>query len=183
MNTYINADITSSYNHANAAFNQANKANGSITSNRLASNLAINIIRVLETANIYSTAVGGNVNIDVSNNTSYFFSSNTTANVTFNLRANGNAGGIYDSLVNIGQTSTVAIALKQGATRYKANLYIDGILQTLYWLGNSAPDYATTQPQAIDVYSFVVFKTAANTYSVLAANSNFGLAQGQPGQG
>ena len=180
MNTYINADITSSYNHANAAFN---KANSSITSDRLSSNLAINIIRVLETANIYSTAVGGNVNIDISNNTSYFFSSNTTANVTFNLRANGNAGGIYDSLVNIGQTSTVAIALKQGSTRYKANLYIDGILQTLYWLGNSAPDYATTQPQTIDVYSFVVFKTAANTYSVLAANSNFGLAQGQPGQG
>jgi hypothetical protein len=77
----------------------------------------------------------------------------------------------------------VAIALKQGATRYKANLCIDGLLQTLYWLGNSAPDYATTQQQSIDVYSFVVFKTAANTYSVLAANSNFGLAQGQPGQG
>ena len=108
---------------------------------------------------------------------------NTTANVTFNLRANGNAGGIYDSLVNIGQASTVALALKQGATRYKANLHIDGVLQTVYWLGNSAPDYATTQPQTIDVYSFVVFKTAANTYSVLAANSNFGLAQGQPGQG
>ena len=86
-------------------------------------------------------------------------------------------------MVNIGQASTVAIALKQGATRYKANLHIDGVLQTLYWLGNSAPDYATTQPQAIDVYSFVVFKTAANAYSVLAANSNFGLAQGQPGQG
>jgi hypothetical protein len=203
-NTYVTANITSTFEQANAAydkanaafvqanagithaqsaFNQANTANGTITSNRLGSNLAINIIQVLETANIYPTAVGGNVNIDIGNNTSYFFSSNTTANVTFNLRANGNAGGIYDSLVNIGQASTVAIALKQGATRYKANLHIDGVLQTVYWLGNSAPDYATTQPQTIDVYSFVVFKTAANTYSVLAANSNFGLAQGQPGQG
>ena len=189
-NTFITANIASTfaqanaaYDKANAAFNQANTANGTITSNRLGSNLAINIIQVLETANIYPTAVGGNVNIDIGNNTSYFFSANTTANVTFNLRANGNAGGIYDSLVNIGQASTVALALKQGATRYKANLHIDGVLQTVYWLGNSAPDYATTQPQTIDVYSFVVFKTAANTYSVLAANSNFGLAQGQPGQG
>ncbi len=138
---------------------------------------------MLESSNIFTTAVGGNVNIDVGNNTSFFFSSNTTANVTFNLRANGNNGGTFDSLVPVANTLTVAIGLKQGSTRYKANLYIDGVLQTVYWLGNSSPNFATSQPQSIDTYSFVVFKTAANTYTILGANTNFGLAQGQPGQG
>ena len=171
----------SAFNHTNAAFDQANTANATITSNRLGANLKINIIQVLESANIFVAAVGGNVNIDIGNNTSYFFSSNTTANVTFNLR--GTSSASFDSTVGIGQTASVAIALKQGATKYKANVYIDGVLQTPYWLGNSSPSYATTQQQSIDVYTYTVFKTAASTYSILAANSNFGLAQGQPGQG
>jgi len=167
---------------ANAAFIQANIANTvTIDSTRLAPNLKLNIIQVLETANIYPTAIGGNVNIDIGINTCYFFSSNTIGNVTFNLR--GTATTPFDSTVGIGQTASVAILLKQGATKYKANVYIDGILQTPYWLGNSSPAYATAQQQSIDVYAYTVFKTAASTYSILAANSNFGLAQGQPGQG
>ena len=95
----------------------------------------------------------------------------------------GTSSASFDSTVSIGQTASVAIALKQGATKYKANVYIDGVLQTPYWLGNSSPAYATAQQQSIDVYTYTVFKTAASTYSILAANSNFGLAQGQPGQG
>jgi hypothetical protein len=167
---------------ANAAFIQANTANTiAIDSTRLAPNLKLNIIQVLESANIFATAISGNVNIDIGVNTSYFFSSNTTGNVTFNLR--GTSSVSFDSTVGIGQTASVAIALKQGATKYKANVYIDGVLQTPYWLGNSSPAYATAQQQSIDVYTYTVFKTAASTYSILAANSNFGLAQGQPGQG
>jgi hypothetical protein len=204
-NTFINANITSTLTHANAAYTHANAASqhanasfevanvaaslansayaaaNNVTSDRLSSNLKLSIIQVLESANIYTTAIGGNVNIDIGNNTSYFFSANTTANVTFNLR--GNAATSFDTTVSIGQTASVAIALKQGATKYKANVYIDGVLQTPYWLGNAAPGYATTQQQSIDVYTYTVFKTAASTYSILAANSNFGLAQGQPGQG
>ncbi len=62
-------------------------ANTAVTNAKLASNLHISLTQVLETANVYSTAVGGNVNIDLENNTVYFFSSNTTANVTFNKNA------------------------------------------------------------------------------------------------
>jgi hypothetical protein len=188
------AQANAAYDRANASFNQANaafsaansaanSANATITSSRLGANLGINIIRVLESSNIFSTAIGGNVNIDVGNNTSYFFSSNATANVTFNLRANGNSGGTFNNLIPVANTLTVAVAMKQGSTRYRANLHIDNVLQTVFWLGNSSPSFATSQPESIDTYSFVVFKTAANTYTVLAANTNFGLAQGQPGQG
>ena len=59
---------------ANAAFNQANTANTlAIDSTRLAPNLKLNIIQVLESANIFATAISGNVNIDIGVNTSYFF--------------------------------------------------------------------------------------------------------------
>jgi len=154
-------------------------ATNQITSNLIAPNVNLSIIRVLETANIYTTGVGGNVNIDVSNNTVYYFTSNTTANVTFNFRANGVNGGNLNSLLSIGQSVSSAILLKQGATRYRANVYIDSALQVPFWLGNSAPGYATTQQESIDTYSFNIIKTAANVYTVLASNSNFQTALNQ----
>jgi hypothetical protein len=154
-------------------------ATNQITSNLIAPNVNLSIIRVLETANIYTTGVGGNVNIDVSNNTVYYFTSNTTANVTFNFRANNSSGGNLDSLLSIGQSVSSAILLKQGATRYRANVYIDSALQVPHWLGNSAPGYATTQQESIDTYSFNIIKTAANVYTVLASNSNFQTALNQ----
>lgn len=148
-----------------------------ISANNLASNLHISLTQVLETGNVYSVAVGGNVNIDLENNTLYFFSSNTTANVTFNFRAN--TQNTLDSQLPIGSTVTSAILLKQGATRYRANVYVDGTLQTPWWLGNSAPSFATTQQESIDVYSFSILKTAANAYTVLASNANFQRASNQ----
>jgi hypothetical protein len=154
-------------------------ATNQITSNLIAPNVNLSIIRVLETANIYTTGIGGNVNIDVSNNTVYYFTSNTTANVTFNFRANNSSGGNLDSLLSIGQSVSSAILLKQGATRYRANVYIDSALQVPFWLGNSAPGYATTQQESIDTYSFNIIKTAANVYTVLASNSNFQTALNQ----
>lgn len=150
---------------------------GQITSNTLAANLQISLTRALETANVFSTAVGGNVNIDLQNNTVYFFSSNTTANVTFNLRAN--TQNTLDSQLGVGQSITTAILLKQGATRYRANVYVDGALQVPFYLGNSAPSFASTQQESVDLYSFNVIKTAANTYTILAANSNFQKALNQ----
>ena len=141
------------------------------------SDLQISLTQVFETGNIYSTAVGGNVNIDLQNNTLYFFSSNTTANVTFNFRAN--TQNTLDSQLGVGQRVTSAILLKQGATRYRANVYVDGVLQSPWWLGNSAPSYATTQQESIDIYSFSVLKTAANVYTVIASNANFQKASNQ----
>ena len=148
-----------------------------ISANNLASNLHISLTQVLETGNVYSVAVGGNVNVDLENNTLYFFSSNTTANVTFNFRAN--TQNTLDSQLPIGSTVTSAILLKQGATRYRANVYVDGTLQSPWWLGNSAPSFATTQQESIDVYSFSILKTAANAYTVLASNANFQRASNQ----
>jgi hypothetical protein len=150
---------------------------GQISGNTLASNLHISLSQTLESANIFATAIGGNVNINLEDNTLYFFSSNTTANVTFNLRAN--TQNTLDSQLLIGQSITTGILLKQGSTRYRANVYIDGTLQTPFYLGNSAPSFATSQQESIDAYAINVLKTASNTYTVLVSNSNFQRATNQ----
>jgi archaellin len=59
-----------------------------ILNDGISANQSLSLVRVLETANVYATPIGGNVNIDISNNTVYLFNANTTANLTFNFRAN-----------------------------------------------------------------------------------------------
>jgi hypothetical protein len=150
-----------------------NMAIGAISSNTLASNLSISLTRVIEEANISSIAIGGNVNIDVVDSTVFFFNANTTANVTFNLRAN--TQNTFDSVTSIGETTSLAIAAKHGTVRHEANLSIDGVQQTLYYAGNTRPANVAITREEINLFSYSIFKTAANVYTVISANTIFGL--------
>jgi len=153
------------------AISANNFAGGGITSNVLASNLTISLARAVETANIVPSAVGEiTYNIHVGNSAVYFFSANTTGNITFNLRAN--TQNIFDSITSIGQSVSVAMIMKHGSTRHSAALQIDGTPQTLYYAGQTAISYTQTlTQQEFNVIGFNVLKTASNTYTVLAANT------------
>lgn len=146
---------------------------GQITSNALSSNLSISLSRVLESANINSIGIGGNVDIDVADSTVYFFNANTTANVTFNIRAN--TQNSFDSVTTIGETTSLAIAVKHGTVRHEANLSIDGVNQTLFYAGNTRPANVSISNEEINLFSYSIFKTAANSYTVISANTLFGL--------
>jgi len=150
-----------------------NFAGGGITSNVLASNLSISLTRALESANINAIAPNGNVNIDIANNVVYYFNANSTANITFNLRAN--TQNTFDSVTTIGQSATVALITKHGTTRHTANLHIDGVLQTPVYLANTRPNYQSITDQETNIYGYTVLKLAANSYAVFASNSLFGL--------
>lgn len=152
-------------------------ADSAVTSNKVASNLSISLTNVLEKANIYTTAVGGNVNIDVLNNTVYFFSSNTTANVTFNFR--GNTTVTLQNTISIGQSISSAILLKQGVNTFKANVYIDGGLVAPLWASNSSPAYIAGTNESTDLYVFNIIRTGTSTYTILASNTKFSSALGQ----
>jgi hypothetical protein len=151
---------------------------GSISSNVLASNLSISLTRALESANINVIAPNGNVNIDITNNVVYYFNANSTANITFNLRAN--TQNTFDSVTTIGQSVTVAMIVRHGTTRHTANVYIDGGLITkgsnsIVYLGNTKPNYESIPNEETNIYGYTVLKTAANTYAVFASNSLFAL--------
>jgi len=158
-------------NIGTGAISANNFAGGGITSNVLASNLTISLARAIETANIVPSAVGEiTYDIHVGNSAVYFFNSNTTGNITFNLRAN--TQNIFDSITSIGQSVSVAMIMKHGSTRHSAALQIDGASQTLYYAGQTAIAYTQTlTQQEFNVIGFNVLKTASNTYTVLAANT------------
>jgi membrane-bound inhibitor of C-type lysozyme len=149
---------------------------GAVSSNHIASGIQFNSSRIIETVNVSSIAASGNVNIDVSNATVHYFTANTTANVTFNLR--GNSSSMLDSILTNGQSVSVAIGLTQGGTQYQANIYIDGVLQTANtrWMGNTRPNFNVSIGNAFtDFYSITAIKIGANSYAVLAGNTVFGV--------
>jgi hypothetical protein len=161
-----------------------NFSSGTITSNVLASNLSISLTRAAESANINVIAPGGNVNIDIANNVVYYFNANSTANITFNLRAN--TRNTFDSVTTIGQSVTVAMVVRHGTTRHVANVYIDGGLITtpavrtnatnvFVYLGNTKPNFQSITNEETNIYGYTILKTAANAYTVLASNSLFAL--------
>ena len=167
------------YNTANAASIRANNSLNANTGGAITGAVAVrsnlNIQTVTETANIHATAIGGNVILALANNSSYYFSVNPTANISFDLRANNTAGvGSLDGFMVTGQMISVGIMLTQGATPYRANLMIDGVLQTANtrWSGNVNPAFGGTA-NGIDVYSFSVLKRGANSYIILASNTAF----------
>ena len=155
-------------------------AGGGVTSDVLSSNLTVSTARVAETINVVTSAIGGNYEIHIANSTVYHFLANTSANVTFQMIAN--TGRSVDTMLSIGQSASVAIMMKQGTTRYRANIHIDGVLQTAYWAGNAQPQYVLSggaQPMSYEAYNFSIIKIAPSQYTVFASNTNYGQANGQ----
>lgn len=161
------------------AISANNFAGGGVGSDSLAQNLTLSTIRVAETVNVQTTAISGNYNIHVAEATAYYFVANTTGPVTFNLVGNNSTS--LNSLLNVGQTASLAIALKQGSTRYRANVFIDGVnpLSSVIWMGASQPAQLGAQSQSIDTYSITVIKTENNGYTVMVGNTTFAAANGQ----
>jgi hypothetical protein len=155
-------------------------AGGGVTSDVLSSNLTVSTARVAETVNVQAIGISGNYQIHIANSTVYHFTANSTGNVTFQMIAN--TGRSVDTMLSIGQSASVAIMMKQGSTRYRANIHIDGVLQTAYWAGNAQPQYTTSagaQSMTYDAYTFSIIKIGSGQYTVFASNTQFGQANGQ----
>jgi hypothetical protein len=166
------------------AISANNFAGGGITSNVLASNLSISTVRVAETINVITTSIQGNYNVHIGNTTVYHFLANSAGNTTFNFVANdatstGTSGRVND-MISVGQSVSVAVLWKQSSTRYRANVYVDGVLQTAYWASNAQPQYSTavSQSMSYDAYNFSIIKIAPNEYTVFASNTSYGQANG-----
>jgi hypothetical protein len=166
----IGTYAVSGNNIALGAISANNFAGGGITSNVLSPNLQISVTRTAETLNIFSGAIASTVDINVANSTVYLFTTPPTTNFTFNLRAN--TQNIFDSIVATGQTTSVAIAVRQQTTRYIPSLKIDGATQTPFYTSGVFPISQAISTPEISIYTYSVFKTADNTYTVIASSTN-----------
>ena len=129
------------------------------------------IFGVFESATISTTFITS-FTYDVLTQAVYFQNVNLGANFTVNLR--GNASTALNAALNTGESATVALITKQGnTTYYNTSVLVDGTSTnvTVVYQGGSAPTAGNASSN--DVYTYTALKTAASTYTVLAALTQF----------
>ena len=130
------------------------------------------VVQGLEESWSYNNqAISGAETMDTLTSTAYYNYTTATGNFTLNVR--GNSGTTLSSLLDVGDSITVAWAITNGATaRYLTAMSVDGSAQTVKWQGGSAPTAGNAN--SVDVYVFTILKTAATpTYTVLASQTKF----------
>jgi hypothetical protein len=136
---------------------------------RITANGEAKIFGVLEAVTI-TTTFNTTVNYDVLTQAVYYDNSVDTANHIINFR--GNSTTPLNSVMNIGEAVTVAyLNVNLNTTYYNAITQVDGTTVTAIWQGGSAP--TTGNATSTDVYTYTAIKTAASTYTVLAALTQF----------
>lgn len=124
-----------------------------------------------ETWSVSATAATGTVVVDVITSTNWYYTTNASANWTFNFR--GNVGTTMNTHLAVGQSVTVGFLVTNGATAfYPTAFQIDGTAVTPKWQGAVAPTAGGVN--GIDAYLFTIVKTAATpTYTVFASQTKF----------
>ena len=124
-----------------------------------------------EFTTVSATAAAATVQLDFLTQSVLYYTSNATANWTFNVR--GNIGVALSLITSVGDGVTVTFLNTNGTTAYyPTSLTIDGVAQTVKWQGGVAP--STGNASSVDAYVYTIFKTAATpTYSVFASQTKF----------
>ena len=150
-----------------------NLTTGNVTSSgnlTLAGSLTGGAIRYMfENANIIASSPPVTTDINVISGGIQYWTGNATSNVVANIR--GDATTSMNSLLAVGQSSTIAFMLPQ-ATAYFINFVkVDNANVTPVWQGGA--NVAVGNANSIDLYTFTVIKIAAATFRVFASQTRY----------
>ena len=134
-------------------------------------NQGLDIEHVIETVVANSTPINANTTINVLDGAVSLYTANVAANWTLNVR--GNSSIRLDSIMNANDSITIAYLATQlsSNTFYQSAMQIDGTSVTPRFQGGTAPSAGNAT--SIDLYSFTIIKTAANTYTVLGSQTQY----------
>jgi hypothetical protein len=148
-------------------------ANGNITSSgnlTLAGTLTGGAIRYMfENANIIAASPPVTTDINVISGAIQYWTGNVASNVVANIR--GDANTPLNSLLGIGQSSTIAFMLPQSTAYFVNFIKVDNANVTPVWQGGSTA--AVGNANSIDLYTFTVIKTANATFRVFASQTRY----------
>ena len=150
-----------------------NLTTGNVTSSgnlTLAGSLTGGAIKYMfENANIIASSPPVTTDINVISGGIQYWTGNATSNVVANIR--GDATTSMNSLLAVGQSSTIAFMLPQ-ATAYFINFVkVDNANVTPVWQGGA--NVAVGNANSIDLYTFTVIKIAAATFRVFASQTRY----------
>ena len=125
---------------------------------------------VAEKVTTSATAATGTLTYDVLTQAVLNYTSNAAANWTLNIRGDGSNS--LDSIMDTGESVTIAHLVPQGGTAYyNSAVQVDGSSITPEWQGGAAPTAGNTD--SIDVYTYTIIKTGSATFTALASLTQF----------
>jgi len=124
---------------------------------------------LLERANVVASAPPAVTNLDLLTAPIMYFSSNTTQNITANIR--GNSTVTLNSMLAVGQSSTFVIFIPNATGYYVNTVKVDNTTVNPYWQGGST--VVGGNANSIDIYTFAVLKTANATFKVFASQVRY----------
>lgn len=135
--------------------------------------LQIKVLNIDEPSTVSATAATGTINFDITTQSILYYTTNASGNFTVNFR--GSSGTTLASLMGTGDAISVSFLCTNGSTAYyNSAVQVDGTGTgvTTKWQGGTAP--TSGNASSIDVYNYVIIKTAATpTYTVLASQTKF----------
>lgn len=166
----IGTDVQA-YNANTAVTNAAQTFTATQTFSGTSSVKALVLNDAAEVTTVSATAATGTIDYDITTQSVLYYTSNASANWTVNFR--GSSGTSLNTLMNTGESMTVAFLVTQGATAYyNSAVQVDGTTSgvTTRWLGG-APTAGNAS--GIDSYRYLIIKTGSATFTVLASNTQF----------
>lgn len=125
---------------------------------------------IKEGATILAAIATGTVQYDLTTQSVLYYTSNATGNFTLNFRASNT--NTLDSIMANGESLSSSFLVTNGTTAfYNSAVTIDGNSVIPKWQGGSAPTAGSAN--AVDVYNYVIIKTAPATFTVLASQTKF----------
>ena len=131
----------------------------------------IKVTSVIEPVTVSATAATGTIALDAASGTTYY-TSNASANFVVNLR--WNSGTSLNDKLAVNEMTTTSFMVTNGASAfYPTTVQVNGTVTgvTTRWQGGTAP--TSGNANSVDMYTFTVVQTAANTFSVFAAQTRF----------
>ena len=141
------------------------------TFNGTTATAAAKFTNITELANIVAGAPAATQTFYINSGAVQYYTSNAANNWAINVAFS--SGTTMNSAMAVGDSISLTMMTTQGATAYyNSSVQIDGTTSgvTTKWQG-SAP--TSGNASAIDVYTYVVIKTASATYTVLASQTKF----------
>jgi len=140
------------------------------TFNGTSSNASHKATNMLEVATVSAIAATGTINFDTTTQSVLYYTTSATGNFTVNFR--GSSGTSLNTVMSTGESLSATFLVTTGATAYyNSVVQVDGSTVTPKWQGGTAP--TSGNASSIDSYTYVIIKTGAATFTVLASVTKF----------
>jgi len=124
---------------------------------------------MFENANLILSAPAAIANVDIVQSSIHYWTANATGNITANIRGKNDTP--LNSILNVGQSSTVALIIPQATAYYINTVNIDNVAVTPVWQGGQS--ISSGNANSIDLYTFTIIKTASATFKVFASQTRY----------